>query len=218
MSKAPEHPEAAREAAPLTGSTRVVVRTTSWVRDAEGLPPAANGSRCGACGYDLSGSTSVTCPECGKQLGGFVPEPKRPPLGAFLVLCTTAFSLATIALLVFGFAGLVGAIDGPSRAIGAVCIVLALASGVLVRWLVHRPEGYPDARPKSERVLMWLSLGLPAAIIVCMVAVLAYVVIAMLVRAFVQVALPIQPRALGGVAVTITVVGVLLATVRSLRR
>lgn len=218
MSKAPEHPEAAREAAPLTGSTRVVVRTTSWIRDAEGLPPAANGSRCGACGYDLSGSTSATCPECGKQLGGFVPEPKRPPLGAFLVLCTTAYSLATIALLVFGFAGLIGAINGPSRAIGVACVVLALASGVLVRWLVHRPEGYPDARPKSERVLMWLGLGLPAAMIVCMVAALAYVVIAMLVRAFVQVELPIQPRALGGVAVTITVVGVLLAMVRSLRR
>lgn len=218
MSKAPEHPEAAREPAPLSGATRVVVRTTSWVRDAERRQPAAEGTRCGACGYDLSRSTSTTCPECGKQLGGFVPEPKRPPLGAFLALCTTAYSLATIALLIFGFAGLIGAINGPSRAIGAVCVVLALASGVLVRWLVHRPEGYPDARPKSERVLMWLGLGLPAAMIVCMVAALAYVVIAMLVRAFVQFELPIQPRALGGVAVTIAVVGVLIAMTRSLRR
>lgn len=218
MSTPTQHPDTAQKPAPSGGTTRVIVRTTSWVRDAEGLPPAAQGSRCGACGYDLSGSTSVTCPECGKQLGGFVPEPRRRPLGPFLILCTTAYSLATIALLVFGFAGLVGAIDGPSRAIGAACVVLALASGVLVRWLVHRREGYPDARPKSERVLMWLGLGLPAALIVCMIAVLAYVVIAMLVRAFVQVELPIQPRALGGVAATIAVVGVLLAMMRSLRR
>jgi len=65
---------------------------------------------------------------------------------------------------------------------------------------------------------VWIGLGLPAAIILCMVAALAYVVVAMLLRAFVLVELPIQPRALGGVAVTVAVVGVLVAMVRSHRR
>lgn len=217
MSKARDKPSP-RPPAPSNGATRVVVRTTSWVRDAELPAPAVVGTRCSSCGYDLSNSTSVTCPECGKQLGGFVPAPVRPPLGAFLVLCTTAYSLATIGFFVFGFAGLVGAIDGPSRGIGVVCFVLATACGVLVRWLVHRREGYPDARPHVELAMVWIGLGLPAAIILCMVAALAYVVVAMLLRAFVPVELPIQPRALGAVAVTVAVLGTLWGMVRSLRR
>ena len=220
MSQAPDQSDAVIPPTPAkdAGSNRVVVRTTSWVRDPTLPTPAPEGTRCASCGYDLSNATSVTCPECGKQLGGYIPVPRRAPLGGFLVLCTTAYALSTIGFFVFGCAGLVGAINGPSRGIGAVCVVLAAASGLIVRWLVHRPEGYPNTRPPVERALVWIGIGFPAALIICMVAALAYVVAAMLLRTFTQIELPLEARMLGLIAVSAAVVWTLVGMLRALKR
>lgn len=204
--------------APRRGPTRVVVKSTRWVREPEAIRRGMPGDRCGSCGYDLSGSMGVACPECGQQVGSQRRITPEPPLGAFLLLTTCAYSLSTIGCLVMGLAGMFGAIDGPSRTVGAIMLVLAVASAVIVRWLVHRPEGYPDMRPKVERVLVWLGLGVPAALIMSAIVVLVLAILLVLVRAFVDVDVGLQPVVMGILVGGLSVVGIGVALARSLRK
>ncbi len=196
----------APKAAPVnaSGATRVVVRTKVWERDT----PTGDAS---APGASAPGATRAQ------------PEPnqivdRRPDLGGFLMLTTAAYSLATVAFLVLAAAGLFGALDHNGRIIGVGAIALMVGCGAIVRWLVHRPEGYPRTKPRSEIALAWLALGIPASLVGGLVVVLAVLVGSVLVQAIFEVDAAVQLRPLAMRVGVGCIVCVLIGMVRALRR
>lgn len=183
------------------GSTRVVVRTTVWEREPQSAQDA------GGAGVRANEEAAIS-----------ESPARRPSLGGFLMLTTAAYSLATVAFLVLAAAGLFGALDRNGRIIGVIAIGLMVGSALIVRWLVHRPEGYPRTKPRSEIALAWLGLGLPAAMVMGLLVVLAIVLGSVLMQAFFEIDTQVQLRPLATRVAVACVVFVLIALARALRR
>lgn len=167
----------------------------------------------------MSGVASGACPECGERLGRSPMAPPEPALGGFLTTCTVAYSLGAVGSLVFAFAGMINALGGPGRIGGVALLLVTVACVLIVRWLVHRPEGYPNGRPTREIVLVWLLLGIPAALVVAGILVLTIAVVVILIKLIfgmsMMLNLPLVAAVVGACAVIATVVAMVAAIVKS---
>jgi len=177
---------------------------------------------CIACGREMKEDVSNACPECGAMLGRMTRPRERANIGLFLTLTTSAYALAAAGCMIFGLAGVVGAAGGVSTLGGAGLVALATCIALLVRWLVHRPEGYPQGRPLGELILVWIVMGIPAALLIAAVLMVIFVVVSLLLKITLDVSVPLNLAVLVGVlaggAVVGVVAAVLVMVVRERRR